>query len=493
MLSSSQNESPITSTKKLAKVLISRLDKSRNTTFSGREGATINFTTLEIISNEQDGESNGKIIRDKQSSDDEEELINVEEYTSQGRVKTNETSSKEEINYVRKIRPLFQNIFTSHDFQVVDSQHFPWLFDIAGDEMKPDLFLAPRWAYTRRATKSNPIKHQCGTVPSTKLYDSVYILDCKLVHTYDALGELIQHLQLLNASAPNPQQISKGMLFGPFGCDLMICQGQDLVKREFCHSGTPGIVPLLLDFFTPFSYQYKLSMVLNALDLQLVEPNNDGESAFLGAGAFGRVFKVKRNSIFNDPSEYALKIVYSGYLRVLQEFSMLEVHTNSTCLCNRIASIPSFSELKVVDKLCCFVMSPVGVGLKRDEVILCKRHIEGVIQFLKDLHSHSPPYIHGDARVANIVKRNDDSLFWIDFATVLPIASPTKETKIGFYEDMKCLVKSLTYYPISHELLHNYSNTLQTNEIIEFVWRSVGNEKRSKSTSSLSLAPLNIS
>jgi hypothetical protein len=348
---SQSNSSPVVSKRNFGRKIVSDLsNQGMYKKFLGGEGATIQFedylppvpATDETKGNEDD--------------------------TAKGEKKS---SREREIKYVRNLRPIFEEIFSVHELQAVDSQAFPWLVDTLGASNKPDLFLAPRWAYMTRNTIKNPKESLCGVVPFSKLYNSVYIFDCKIDMNDEALAELFFHLQLLNSSAPNPLQVSKGMLFGPGGCYLCTCTGQDITELECCATGTPGLVNKLQEFFSPFPYQAILSSVLmSSFKLEIVKPVEDYETSYLGAGAYGQVFKVKRDPEFNDNNLYALKIVNSHYDRFCREFSILYMHTKIECDCNLIASVPSFSSLLTFDdQHAAFVMSPVGVGLKRDDIV----------------------------------------------------------------------------------------------------------------------------
>jgi hypothetical protein len=44
---------------------------------------------------------------------------------------------------------------------------------------------------------------------------------------------------------------------------------------------------------------------------------------------------------------------------------------------------------------------------------------------------------HGDARYANLVRRSDGSLFWIDFAAAFPINLTQEQLQVGFMMDMR--------------------------------------------------------
>jgi hypothetical protein len=437
------------------------------TIFAGSEGETIQF-----------GDYLPPVATTDETKDNESEITeNYRQRNPSGNIAI--TPKQQEINFVRNIRQYFQQIFSQNQLEVIDSQAFPWLIDTIGAPNKPDLFLAPQWAYKTRTTGEHPRELHCGVVPSWKLYNSVYLFDCKLRMDGDALAELCYHLQLLNYSATTPTQISKGMLFGPSGCYLCTCEGQVITKVEECPSGTPGLVNHLQEFFAPFPYQAKLSSILNDQQLNIVEPSIDCETSFLGAGAYGQVFKVQRFPECNDANLYALKIVNSHYHRICTEFSILKRHTKA-CPCNLMASVPDFSSIRTVDYSHSFVMSPVGVGLRREDITQ-KKDYQEVFNLLSSLHSHTPPYLHGDARYPNIVRRNDDTLFWIDFAAPFPDL-PRDQLEVGFKLDMGTLVESLTEIRIPDELLAAYSRTTRvrdTNPIADFVWQSTQSEVNS--------------
>lgn len=96
--------------------------------------------------------------------------------------------------------------------------------------MKPDLFLCPPWAYTKKDPSpfhlefDNPPEYAnyaylYGAITHSRLFDSVHILDCKIKDSsYHAIGEVYQHLQTLNKNSLESQQTSRGMLFCPKGC-----------------------------------------------------------------------------------------------------------------------------------------------------------------------------------------------------------------------------------------------------------------------------------
>mmetsp|Transcript_5494 Transcript_5494/g.5633 ORF Transcript_5494/g.5633 Transcript_5494/m.5633 type:complete len:374 (+) Transcript_5494:1733-2854(+) len=367
------------------------------------------------------------------------------------------------------LTPIFQSIFQENHLCVVNSENFNWLQSLK-TPLKPDLFLAPNWVYTKRIP-SNPItdsnfynpnyNYLYGGVYTNALYDCLHIVDCKLIYSNEALGELLVHLQHLNYYGNNPHKQSKGMLFGKYGCYLIVCQGQELIYREFVDWTTPGSQNRLKEFFSPV--KWNLSSMLETFQLQIVEPQADEETAFLGSGGFGRVVRVADNSGLH----YALKVVeLKSYDRILKEFTILKNHTDQ-CGCPLIASIPNHYEFKVVNSLCGFVLSPVGTGLTRDN--MTTQLIERVVVSLRDLHQHNPPYIHGDARISNLILLPDGSPTWIDFVDGI---CPTRvDLSYSFFCDMKLLIESIVTNPkIDETLIFNYSKDIsQIQPIINFL------------------------
>lgn len=373
-----------------------------------------------------------------------------------------------ENDFVKALTTHFQNIFIENDLVVVNSENFAWL-ETGNDPNKPDLFLAPNWVYTKKIPKSikkneetkddekvDEHNYLYGVVESQRLYDCLYLLDCKMKFSNAAFGELLKHVRFLNEFSGIQSKQSKAMLFDKSGCYMIIVQGHELIYYEFVPWDAGGSRERLKEFFNPI--KWNITPFLQEFSISVDEPKEAGDSAFLGSGAFGRVIRV----VNQDNEKFALKVVdIKDYSNVLREFSILKNHMS--CGCHLIASVPDISEVKTKNELCGYLISPVGVGLSRQK--LTKSLIYPVINLLSSLHLHNPPYVHGDARIANIIQI-DGYLSWIDFRNSSPTFS-----EYGAKCDMETLIHSiLPQIPINDILLDEYARNLSNIEnIINFI------------------------
>lgn len=391
---------------------------------------------------------------------------------------------------VRLLTPRLQEIFDSRNLRVVNSEDLPWLQSL-GARLKPDLFLCPSWVYTRRYKSKPTQKDQlCGTVPVKKLYDSVYLVDAKIAYSSQALGELVMHLSNLSFDC-------KGMLMTFDGFYLVSWNDLRVVKCVKGNWTDDGSKDCILEFFPPIKWD--ITNFLAKIGVVVDEPEKENDSAFLGAGGFGRVIRVRKKSNTEDLTEtvtrtencdlkagdievsvdesesvncserkgmetsdnigadtnlYALKIIYNNPEQLLKEYNILLRHQVS-CECDLI--------IKVVPHSCHefygfsgMLLNSVGktVHLKdmknENEIFL-------VLSTLRKLHSHNPPYIHGDPRLDNLL-RCDGKYVWIDLLEGQVMCA--QECHLLFFQkDLKILVDSLLRYELKN--YPSFSNLLE--------------------------------
>jgi hypothetical protein len=298
---------------------------------------------------------------------------------------------------------------------VVNSEEFPWL-QTQGQPQKPDLFVSHKWTYTSRTLgdkvgdrgQSDPA-FRFGAIHDTRLYDSVYLLDCKLICTMKALGELIIHLQHQSDKLP-AHSVVRGMLFGISEFMLVKVQGQELVERIVGTWTEPGSKACIAEFFPDLPW-CGVDEICEQAGVEVDESSSDRSTAFLGAGSFGRVLRVRH--VNQDTEKLALKVSLLTSSQELEiEHSLLSEHAQH-CECTLL--VRPQSSLLQTNRLCGYVMSPVGVkSLHRSS--LTDEHLKLAVHALFGLHSHNPVVIHGDPRLANIILRSDGCVSWVDLS-----------------------------------------------------------------------------
>jgi hypothetical protein len=312
---------------------------------------------------------------------------------------------------VQFMTPFLRDVFEGA--VVVNSEEFAWL-QTQGQAQKPDLFVSHKWTYTSRTLgdrvgdrgQSDPA-FRFGAMYDTRLYDSVYLLDCKLTCTMEALGELIIHMQHQSHQLP-AHSVVRGMLFGKSQFMLLKVQGQELIERITGMWTEPGSRECITNFFPDLPW-CGVDEMCEQTGVEVDESSSDRSTAFLGAGSFGRVLRVRRVNQVTE--KLALKVSYNNKELEI-EHRLLREHAQS-CGCHLL--VQPRSDLLRTTHLCGYVMTPVGIkSLHRNS--LTDKHLKLAVHALFGLHSHSPIVIHGDPRLANIILRPDGCVSWVDLS-----------------------------------------------------------------------------
>jgi hypothetical protein len=329
---------------------------------------------------------------------------------------------KTEWECVRFMTPHFTTLL-GDELVVVNSEECGWLVT-GGSSQKPDLFATLKWVYERRKLKEAlyldrySAGFRFGGIYDTRLYDSVFILDCKLSCTNTALGELIIHLQHVAHKLPS-HSVVRGMLFSTTTFMLVKVQGIELIERTTGEWVTAGSKTCISEFFQPLPWS-GVEQICRNLDVEVDESpegNVTESGAFLGAGGFGRVIRVRREKKEEDGTSkniFALKVSLSKYDTELEvEHGRLQIHAKE-CSCDLLVRPESL--LYTARGLCGYLMSPVGQPFVRRQSLTAEM-LKRAVHALYRLHTHNPPIIHGDARLANLIIRSDtDDLTWVDLS-----------------------------------------------------------------------------
>jgi len=120
------------------------------------------------------------------------------------------------------------------------------------------------------------------------------------------------------------------------------------------------------------------------------------QSAYLGSGAYGHVFRVKNNA----NQKLALKVVRSDEISSGTEYFTLQKALKDCA--------PVVKVLDITTSGYAYTMTPVGKSLPKT-VETCRQ----LFATLSELHKCG--WYHGDARYPNAIETTERKILWIDF------------------------------------------------------------------------------
>jgi tRNA A-37 threonylcarbamoyl transferase component Bud32 len=236
------------------------------------------------------------------------------------------------------------------------------------------------------------------------LYDCLILFESKLTITDAAFGQVAQYMQNLL-----PEEPASAILFDRSSFWLIKSSGSAVVKVEIAKWTDNGSKSLFQNFIednvSPWVSQLTIACSCFCVDVM------EGD-AFLGCGAFGRVFKVIRQ----DGEVCALKIVPKRFVaRLYQEMRALERAQNTgltATLAGQMIETPECMSL---------LLSPVGKPLPHPRTC---QEVQILFELLWQLHEKG--LVHGDPRVPNVIVY-EGKLLWIDLVEVIEASPALKE------------------------------------------------------------------
>ncbi|KAJ3003050.1 UNVERIFIED_CONTAM: hypothetical protein HDU68_005893 [Siphonaria sp. JEL0065] len=300
---------------------------------------------------------------------------------------------------------------------IVNSEELRWL-DQGGEDrttaFKPDFHVCLKGLYCKKDEPKDRAKdarriafEKHGTpyrfgVPPKNLWDMITILESKLQFSEGAdFGQVVRYLQHLNENA-------FAVLFDKTRCWLIRTREKHVVHSveevDWLAGGSKKkFVDFVLASMRPWS-----DVILAACEhfqVNLVDSN-----AFLGAGATGRVFKVKR-IVEGKETFCALKIVLNT--------NELNISTLSAECSSLKAASATGVVVSVVGDFRVFeggigaglLMSPVGDSIAREN--LSSDLLNRIAKAMFDLHVKGVQ--HGDPRIQNLIQDKRLQILWIDF------------------------------------------------------------------------------
>jgi hypothetical protein len=323
---------------------------------------------------------------------------------------------------------------------LVNSEEFRWLQTSEDTKynQKPDMFICHPAMYTKQDpwTRATKIKNRSETDKFGKLSDWALrdclaaTLEAKLKITNQAIGEAANYGDHILAGDYAPLY-AKLVLFDKTKFLLMVAFSQGHFDFIECTWTTPGSKKLLRDF-PVYDNPWTVLVKEACQKWQLEIARDDNGSAWLGKGATGRVFRVKKAG---SDKQMALKVVEKE--KVSQLSIEKEMLRNAAAKCDFVMPI---EEAMSQDPDFAMLMSHVGTPVEQNQY-------QDVITLLSKLHQKR--FLHGDPRLANVVVF-EDKLYWIDFMDVRVLERLPPDAALQ--ADMRALVNSLSRNKLSEDV-----------------------------------------
>ena len=323
--------------------------------------------------------------------------------------KLDECETEHEV--VSFITPILETVFLDHPsgLVVVNSEEYKWLETVENLPQfseKPDLFLCHPVFYNEKPpfkTKDSRLlslrreEDRYGTLAKWRLRDSIALtFEAKKKIDNQGFGEVINYgAHICKDDGPDRTRL---VLFDKT-CFWLVESIRGYVSSvTTCNWDQPGSKTILSDFVMSEPWTDVLQKALAHFGLCA------GPGSFLGAGAFGRVFRVQNRL---TGKELALKVVLDNNDRAEKEFTaekyiMQEANRKCPDIVMGVEGFKWFHGDGGAILLC-------DVG---ECVTQLRSAWEVIKESLKELHNNN--ILHGDARVENVLAVKGKPC-WIDF------------------------------------------------------------------------------
>ena len=337
----------------------------------------------------------------------------------------------------------------SPDLRLVNSEAYAWLRCSSGhpkSDLKPDLFSAYHPLVEFRSAYANAptcaMKRLFGKFTSWESRSSLHcIWDAKWRIDWDAFGEMCKYLQIAGEDCSDFDGYLlrlKGVLFDVNQFWMITSHGNAISEVVMCKWSQSGSKQLLVDFLSNLDpWQKAATALCGALGVAIRDfsvADEGEETAFLGSGANGRVFRLRCGA--------ALKIVLGKKSNEVEKEYKLMLE------CQKKDKIQPFvfpvqegsyrsGSADPVD-YAGYILTRIGHRISPPPLSIDVKL--KLVEALYGLHSNN--VIHGDPRIDNALILDDGtsaaSVRWIDFRDVERVT-----TKISIRRDVEILFKSM--------------------------------------------------
>ena len=305
------------------------------------------------------------------------------------------------------------------DLRLINSEQYKWLRCASGHrmaDMKPDLFSAHHalveFLPAYNGAPECAVPRSFGKFINWESRTSIHcIWDAKWQLDFAGFGEKCKYLQIAGEDTVDydgcPAQL-KGVLFDIASFWMINSRGGTISNVVKCKWSQYGSKQLLMEFLSIADPWLLAARALcNDLNVTIVDytASNLKQSAFLGAGANGRVFKLTNGAV--------IKIVVGNESgEVEKEYIHMEHYQNNPEIRHLVFPVVARSlHMGAVNDFyyAGYLLQREGTKLMRPVSQSTKSDLANALYGL-----HSCGVAHGDARIENVLKV-DDKLQWIDF------------------------------------------------------------------------------
>ena len=338
----------------------------------------------------------------------------------------------------------------SPDLRLVNSEVYAWFRCASGhskSDLKPDLFstchplVEFRSAYANAPTCAE--KRLFGKFTRWESRSSLHcIWDGKWVIDWDAFGEKCKYLQIAGEDCNGYLLRLKGVLFDVNQFWMITSHGNAISEVVICKWSQSGSKQLLVDFLSNLDPWQKaatafcVALGVTIRDFFFSADDEGEETAFLGSGANGRVFRLSCGAAIKIVLGKKSKEVEKRYKLMLMCQKQDKIQTFVFPV--QEGSYRSGSVDSVVD-YAGYILTRIGHKISSPPL-----SNEVKLKLMEALYLlHSNNVIHGDSRTDNALILDDGtssaaSLRWIDFRDAEWVT-----TKISIRRDVEILFKSI--------------------------------------------------
>ncbi|KAE9106895.1 hypothetical protein PF010_g12462 [Phytophthora fragariae] len=342
------------------------------------------------------------------------------------------------------VTPYFNAILDVYGLVLVNSAKCGWLSESTpvtkNADITPNGFATHRGMYRGKPEPKDRVQRPSGFrfgVAEEDLFDCLILFESKIKIDNSGIGQVVRYLENLC-----PKESASAILFDCRSFWLIRSERAVFTEIQRARWTTKGSKSLFENFIHGNISHLAARLSLACLHWHVNVAEGD---AFLGRGAYGRVFKVTGRG----GEDFALKIVEKCSVGRLYREEKALATAQRTGL-----TISPVRKLFETPEGAALLLSPVGKPLPQP---MERQQVLDLFELLWQLHAKG--LVHGDPRVSNVILVGEKPL-WIDLVEALEVSPHLREI------DVEILTRSILniprtdfLHPVLKELIGNYATS----------------------------------